>query len=144
MKDHSNSSVLKELQMDTMRSKKINDRNFKIAHPIEVQYSNKDTKKPFFMSCIDCSSFSEVWRFLSPHMVYITECGVACHTSPARIRFSWQFILIYSIKANFMKILQDFCFWDLHATVHWGFICRKTRYDAWIIFSSIYSNFISL
>lgn len=35
---------LKELDLDTMRSKKINDRNYKTPQPIEVQYSNKDPK----------------------------------------------------------------------------------------------------
>lgn len=35
---------LKELDLDTMRSKKINDRNYKTSQPIEVQYSNKDPK----------------------------------------------------------------------------------------------------
>lgn len=64
--DCSNANVLKELQMNAQEVQKINDRTTRHP-PIAIQYSKIVLKKPILISCIDCSSFSKVWRSLSPY-----------------------------------------------------------------------------
>lgn len=71
---------LRELHADTHMVQNIKNRTTRHP-PIEVKYSNKDLKKIFYISCIDCSSFSKIQRFLSLPMVHIMQSGVAFHTT---------------------------------------------------------------